>query len=165
MPALLKNANAAKSAGNTFNAVSIVDRFGNVLMTMVGNEGKSPIRTALMELTRAYASVREQAGADDLRYLPHPKYLKFVSLVGSGKDGVSVMDLGAYGSTVHGEIPKSNSIPFQYIIPKQDPNELDKMVSKFPPLYSDAIKIAPKQVEDIELKRLGEKAAFQMSGV
>ena len=69
--------NAAKKAhrrGSAFNSVAFLDPFGNLLLCLGGAEERSPIRTAFMEVTRAYAhirwvlmnhpekSVREQAG-------------------------------------------------------------------------------------------------------
>ena len=72
--ALLNTAKKAHRRGAAFNSVAFLDPFGNLLLCLGGAEERSPIRTAFMEVTRAYAhtrwvlmnhrdkSVREQAG-------------------------------------------------------------------------------------------------------
>ncbi len=138
---MVQVAKEAYASGHTANAVSLIGPHGNVLMTMAGKEAESPIRTAMMETVRAYTTIRAALDEEDKHYLPHPKQLKFVSLKGPGKDATSVMDLGAYGSTIEGPVPESNVKPLQFIMPQQLSKELDRMMENFPPLYRDIIQI------------------------
>lgn len=162
---LLDKASQAKQAGNSHNSVALIDTFGNVLMTMAGKESQSPIRTAFMELTRAYAKIRAEVGVSGAEYLPHPKFLKFVALKGPGRDAESIMDLGAYGSTMEGPVPESNSRSLQYIVPQQDQHALEAMMREFPPLYRDVIQICPAQVENKALKIEADKTLRGMSKI
>lgn len=141
--------------GGPGNAVALLDYYGNLLHCASGNFNQSKIRTAFMECTRAYAKIRKELeveGVQDYRkYLMHPKYCTFVFAIGTDYSSQSFMDLGAYGSTMEGEIPPENSYPFQYVrsvIPQQ---EIDALTASLPPLYSSVIKVNPVQVEDQQL--------------
>ena len=154
--------NAAKKAhrrGAAFDSVAFLDPFGNLLLCLGGAEERSPIRTAFMEVTRAYAhtrwvlmnhrdaSVREQAG----NVLTHPKFGTFVFLYAPDPSTPQgLMTLGAYGSTMEGPIPETFPSNLQYVLLPEDvsPSELSEMAMNLPPFYTTSVQVAPAQVLD-----------------
>ncbi|MBM3464988.1 MAG: nucleoside deaminase [Armatimonadetes bacterium] len=155
---LVDVATASAKAGNSFDAAALVDPNGNVMMVVGGQESHSPIRTPFMELTRAWASARAEAGPTGAAFLPHIKDCKVVTLMGPGRGATGVMQLGAYGSSVEGPAPASESAHWQYVIPSQTQAELDQEIANLPPLYSQVIKPEMKQVKNEALVRLGQDA-------
>ena len=159
---LLKTAQKAHRRGAAFNSVAFLDPFGNLLLCLGGAEERSPIRTAFMELTRAYAhtrwvlmnhrdkSVREQAGD----VLTHPKYGTFVSLYSPDPNTPQgLMTMGAYGSTMEGPIPESFPSNLQYVLLPEDvsQSEVSEMAMRLPPFYTTSVQVAPTQVLDYGL--------------
>jgi tRNA(Arg) A34 adenosine deaminase TadA len=142
--------------GGVGDAVALLDSFGNLLLCMGGRMAQSGIRSAFMEITRAYAQLRYQlmVGATPeqqrelRRYLGHPKDGTFVFARGPDAGAVSFMDLGAYGSTMEGPLPSANPRQFQYVAPAIDQAQLDAICAAMPPLYSKIIRINPTQVAD-----------------
>jgi cytosine deaminase len=112
-----------------------------------------------MECTRAYAQLRYKlmAGADAARqqevrrYLGHPKEGTFVFAMGPGADATSVMDLGAYGSTMEGPLPPAERAQFQYVRPGMPDSDLAALCAALPPLYREEIGVRPAQVADADL--------------
>lgn len=158
-PALLQAMARDKVMGGDGDAVALLDAFGNLLLCMPGRRNKSGIRTAFMECTRAYAQLRYKlmqnatpAQREEVRqYLGHPKDGTFVFARGPAGGALSFMELGAYGSTMEGELPASNPRQFQYVLPSMPQKELDAMCRAMPPLYRHTIRIRPTQVDDQEL--------------
>ncbi len=159
---LLNTAKKAHSRGAAFNSVAFLDPFGNLLLCLGGAEERSPIRTAFMEVTRAYAhirwvlmnhrdkSVREQAGD----VLTHPKYGTFVSLYSPDPNTPQgLMTMGAYGSTMEGPIPESFPSNLQYVLLPEDVSqaEVSEMAMRLPPFYTTSVQVAPTQVLDYGL--------------
>eukprot|EP01032_Pedospumella_encystans_P030661 gene30662-34606_t len=64
---------------------------------------------------------------------------------------LSFMELGAYGSTMEGELPESNPAQFQYVRPTLPQQALEQICRSMPPLYRHLIRIRPVQVADAEL--------------
>ncbi|KQQ47176.1 hypothetical protein ASF61_00520 [Duganella sp. Leaf126] len=137
-------------------AVALLDAFGNLLLCMSGKRAQSAIRTAFMEITRAYAQLRyklmDGATADEQeavrRYLGHPREGTFVFACGPDHGAASFMDLGAWASTMEGPLPAHNRRQFQYVTPRITAAELDAMCAAMPPLYRDVIQVQPVQVND-----------------
>jgi cytosine deaminase len=162
-PALKKAMARDKVMGGKGDAVALLDSFGNLLLCMPGRRNKSGIRTAFMECTRAYAQLRfkllDGAGArgsaelrEEIRqYLGHPKDGTFVFANGPDNGALSFMELGAYGSTMEGELPESNPAQFQYVRPALPQQALEQICRSMPPLYRHLIRIRPVQVADAEL--------------
>jgi cytosine deaminase len=156
---LIDAARTGKHLGNDFNAASLIDPFGNVLLTMHGKEGVNPARTPLVELMEAYTAVRAKALPREHPYLPHPKYCTLVTLFGPGNDARSIMEIGVYGSTMEREVPaRAHGEPWQYVVPCQSQRDLNAMLAAMPPLYSAVIKIKPQQVQDAALIRACQNA-------
>ena len=155
-PFLLAAMAQDRQAGGAGEACALLDRFGNLLLCAPGKRVQSTIRTAFMECTRRYAQLRyglmrdAGAGARDevRRYLAHPKEGTFVFAVGPDDSAASFMNLGAYGSTMEGPLPRNNPHQFQYVRAGLAPAELDALCDGLPPLYRDVIKIKPVQVSD-----------------
>lgn len=145
-----------RDEGGAGDAVAFLDSFGNLLLCAHGRSARSGIRSAFMEITRAYAQLRYNlmAGATPeqqlelRRYLGHPKDGTFVFARGPDAGAVSFMNLGAYGSTMEGPLPAANPRQFQYVMPAIAQQELDAICAAMPPLYSDIIRIRPTQVAD-----------------
>lgn len=148
-----------RAQGGEGDAVALLDPFGNLLLCAPGRRAQSAICTAFMECTRRYAQLRyrlmEGASADGQRevrrYLAHPREGTFVFARGPDASAHSVMNLGAYGSTMEGPLPLSNPAQFQYVLPSLAQHELDALCAGMPPLYSEAIRIRPMQVADTGL--------------
>ncbi len=156
---LLHAAKKAHSRGGAFNSVAFLDPFGNLLVCLGGLEERSPIRTAFLEVTRAYAhirwvlmnhrdkSVREQAGD----VLTHPKYGTFVSLYSPDPNTPQgLMIMGAYGSTMEGPIPDTFPSNLQYVLLPEGIShaEVSEMAMRLPPFYTTGVQVAPAQVLD-----------------
>lgn len=158
-PALRKAMARDKVMGGKGDAVALLDAFGNLLLCMPGRRNKSDIRTAFMECTRAYAQLRYKlmeratpAQREEIRhYLGHPKDGTFVFANGPDGGALSFMELGAYGSTMEGELPASNPAQFQYVRPALPQAALERICQSMPPLYRHLIRIRPVQVADAEL--------------
>jgi tRNA(Arg) A34 adenosine deaminase TadA len=142
--------------GGDGDAVALLDAFGNLLLCAPGRRSQSEICTAFMECTRRYAQLRytlmhgaSEAERDEVRsYLAHPREGTFVFARGPDASAHSVMDLGAYGSTMEGPLPAHNPAQFQYVLPSVTALELEALCAQMPPLYRDIIRINPVQVVD-----------------
>ena len=131
----------------------LLDPFGNLLLQAVGRAACSPLRTPFMELTRAWARIRGQAPQQLLPYLPHLKRCRIVTTYGPGRKAENVMELGALGSSVEGLFPKGSRKHWQYLIPRQSPDELAAMLDAFPPYYRHTLAPDIVQIEDAALRR------------
>ena len=142
--------------GGQGDAVALLDPFGNLLLCAPGRHGQSAICSAFMECTRRYAQLRyklmqgasAQAQAEVRSYLAHPRQGTFVFARGPDASASSYMNLGAYGSTMEGPLPPENPAQFQYVLPALPAEQLAQLCAAMPPLYSDTIRIDPRQVAD-----------------
>ncbi|APC16487.1 cytosine deaminase [Pseudomonas frederiksbergensis] len=152
-PPLLKTAQQA----NVFNSVALLDPFGNLLVCLGGVENQSPIRTAFMETTRSYAVMRwtlmndpdPAVRAQAEQYLTHPKYGTFVFLYAPDPTTPqAVMTLGAYGSTMEGQVPQSYPSNLQYVLlpGNTTAQALSQLAQNLPPFYTQSVQVAPAQV-------------------
>ena len=148
---LLAAAREAESRGAASNAAALIDPHGNLVLLTTGKEEQSPVRTAFMELTRTWAKIRAEAGPEADKYLAHLKDCTVVTLRGPGTDSASVMELGAYGSTVEGPLPERAQAGWQYVLPRQTQADIDQEIASLPPLYSQIIHPRIQQVSDLEL--------------
>lgn len=157
-PPLLATAQKA----SVFNSVALLDPFGNLLVCLGGVENKSPIKTAFMETTRGYAVMRwtlmndpdPEVRAQAEQYLTHPKYGTFVFLYAPDPTTPqAVMALGAYGSTMEGEVPQSYPSNLQYVLlpGNTTPQALSTLAQDLPPFYTESVQVGPAQVLSQEL--------------
>ena len=154
---LIEASQEDKRYGGDGDAVAFLDYFGNLLMCKAGRKSLSPIRTAYMETIRAYQKVRytlSQNGNDALAYLCDPKFGTFVFVKGFDKGAQSFADLGAYGSTILGELDNYNNL--QYISPRIRHADLLEYIGKMPSRYSKLIH--PKRVENQTLVTMVENS-------
>lgn len=155
-PFLLAAMEQDRCNGGQGEAAALLDGFGNLLLCLPGQQAQSIIRTPFMECTRQYARLRHElmAGADAARqeeykrYLGHPKHGTFVLSGGPDDSAASFMTLGAYGSTMEGALPDNNPAQFQYVRPGMAEADLLALCEALPPLYSQLIRIRPRQVAD-----------------
>jgi tRNA(Arg) A34 adenosine deaminase TadA len=150
---LVEKAKESHEKSGTFNSACLIDPFGNILLSEGSNEGASPIRTPFLELVRKYHNLLFEAGAEGRKYLAHLKYCKTVMLLGPGYDSKSLMEVGCFGSSMEGKLPKGRQI--QYVIQQQGQDDLQNMLDNLPPLYSDVMRKgdAIQQVEDVQLQQ------------
>jgi cytosine deaminase len=152
-PPLLATAQQA----SVFNSVALLDPFGNLLVCLGGVENESPIKTAFMETTRGYAVMRwtlmndpdPEVRAQAEQYLTHPKYGTFVFLYAPDPTTPqAVMALGAYGSTMEGEVPQSYPSNLQYVLlpGNTTAQTLSTLAQDLPPFYTDSVQVGPAQV-------------------
>jgi cytosine deaminase len=157
-PPLLATAQQA----SVFNSVALLDPFGNLLVCLGGVENESPIKTAFMETTRGYAVMRwtlmndpdPEVRAQAEQYLTHPKYGTFVFLYAPDPTTPqAVMALGAYGSTMEGEVPQSYPSNLQYVLlpGNTTAQTLSTLAQDLPPFYTDSVQVGPAQVLSQEL--------------
>lgn len=155
-------AQQAQSRGAAYNAVALLDPFGNLLLCLGGYENLSPIRTAFMETTRNYAELRWQLMNDpdpDTRAqaaasLTHAKYGTFVFMtMPDPGTSVAVMTLGAYGSTMEGAIPQTYPSNLQYVQPASGTTNqaVAELATQLPPFYTQSVQVAPMQVLNAQL--------------
>lgn len=158
---LMEVASKALEEGNNYDAAALVDPHGNVLLTAGSREGTSPIQTPLFELSRTYNEMRNAVGDEGKHHFPPFKYCKFVTLQGPAPDGTGVAELGGFCSSVKGQFPEGSDRHWQYFLPNQPQTELDQMVDRLPPRYSQ--KIAPdiQQVRDLELAEEVRQGALE----
>lgn len=155
-PFLLAAMEQDRRNGGQGEAAALLDSFGNLLLCLPGQQAQSLIRTPFMECTRLYALLRHElmAGADAAqqeefkRYLGHPKHGTFVLSGAPDASAAGIMTLGAYGSTMEGALPDNNPAQFQYVRPGMAETDLLALCEALPPLYSQLIRIRPRQVVD-----------------
>ena len=155
-PFLLAAMEQDRRNGGAGEAAALLDGFGNLLLCLPGQQAQSPIRTPFMECTRQYARLRHELMADAdaaqqaefTRYLGHPKHGTFVLSGGLDGSAASFMTVGAYGSTMEGALPENNPAQFQYVRPGLPETDLLALCEALPPLYSQLIRIRPRQVAD-----------------
>jgi tRNA(Arg) A34 adenosine deaminase TadA len=155
-PFLRAAAEQDRRQGGSGDAVALLDGFGNLLLCVPGRRKQSAICTPFMECTRQYAQLRyklmhgaKPAVQEEVRqYLAHPKAGTFVFLHGPDGSAQSLMDLGAYGSTMEGALPANNPAQCQYVLPRMSDAALHALCGALPPLYRDVIGIRPVQVAD-----------------
>ncbi|MES3025952.1 MAG: nucleoside deaminase [Pseudomonadota bacterium] len=148
-----------KRQGGEGDAVALLDSFGNLLLCVPGRRATSAVCTAFMECTRQYAQLRytlmhgasAERQAEVRQYLGHPKEGTFVFVRGPDESAQSLMNLGAYGSTMEGPLPAYNTAQFQYVLPVLLQEVVAALCAGLPPLYSNEIAIRPVQVADAAL--------------
>lgn len=149
-PNLLAAAETDKAQGGQGSSVALLDYFGNLLLCLPGNQIIPPVQTPFMLTTRAYAGLRHQLRQSEgdrvLQYLGHPKYGTFVLTLGQDTSSSSLIDLGAYGSTMEEALPAENPQSLQYVVPTISQAELTSYCQGLPPLYSTEIGVYPAQV-------------------
>lgn len=151
-PLLRATADKAAAQGNAHDAAALIDPFGNVLLAAGGQESVSPTRTAFMELTRTWTKIRNEAGPEGRKFLPHLKHCKVVTLMGPGREPTNLMEIGAFGSSVEGPLPENTLGHWHYVVPRQPQEQLNEMLASLPPLYSEIIRPDIRQVEDQALR-------------
>jgi cytosine deaminase len=137
-------AQADLNNGGDGDAAAFLDYNGNLLLCMPGNKNKSPIRSAYMEMIRAYTRLRydlTEKNIDALYYLHEPKHGTIVMYKGFDKSASSFADLGAYGSTILGEL--NNERNLLYCNERIAHNKMMKYIQNMPPRYRNLIKPQP----------------------
>jgi cytosine deaminase len=159
---LIAAAEHAAGRGAAYNAVALLDPFGNLLLCLGGAEKESPVRTAFLETTREYALMRwnlmndsnPATRAEARGCLTHARYCTFVHLIAPDPSTAqAVMTFGAYGSTMEGPMPRVFPSSFQYA---QLPNgvaeeDVARLAAALPPFYTTSVGVAPQRVLDQKL--------------
>ncbi len=142
------------STPNAKNSVAFLDSFGNVILCLADTFDLSPVHTAFMNVTQAYAKIRyelmncEDTYEDATKTLSHPKYGTFVFLnAPNPADSTTVMMLGAYGSTMEGPVPQVFPANLQYYNQPQEGTieELASLIMNLPPFYTQLAQLSIMQ--------------------
>ena len=142
------------STPNAKNAVALLDPFGNLVLCFADTFEQSPVHTAFMNLTQAYAMIRyglmnsNETREEATKTLTHPKFGTFVFLnAPDPADSTTVMMLGAYGSTMEGPVPQVFPANFQFYNPPQEGTleELYTVISTLPPFYTQLAQLSVMQ--------------------
>lgn len=145
----------SQSTPGSRNAVAFIDSFGNLLMAAPDRFDLSPIATAFMNLTQAYAQLRFDLMSNPLsapsarRAFTTPRHGTFVFLhAPDPEDPLTLKDLGAYGSTLEGAPPVTQPSHFQFYLPprKGSLQQLKSLIEAMPPFYTRLVAIDPQQV-------------------
>ncbi|MGQ5524163.1 nucleoside deaminase [Chitinimonas sp. PSY-7] len=150
------------SAPNARNAVAFIDPFGNLVLCMADAFNTSPVHAAFMNVTQGYAKTRWElmnkyvqapTTENPALYLTHPKYGTFVYLYAPDPDdSITIMSLGAYGSTMEGAIPNMFPSNLQFYYPPRNGaqfSELVPVVNELPPFYTQNVNISLMQVPGV----------------
>lgn len=135
------------------NAGVLIDPFGNILLCFADNFQLNCVSSALMQLTSQYAKIRYElmnSENEEIRnqaenYLTHPKYGTFILLNElDAKKPTTLMDLGAYGSTMEGPLPENFPPNIKFLTSSSQNNfsDLIKLTSNLPPFYTHYVKIS-----------------------
>lgn len=142
--ALLKEVIKNRLGKPTKNAVALLDQFGNVILCLTDTYEESPIQTAFMNISQSYFRIvfelmdNEETREEAEQYLRAPQYGTFVFLYAPNpNDSTTIMDLGAYGSTIGRALPLLFPANFQYFNPPLEGTitELYTTIMKLPPTY------------------------------
>lgn len=127
-----------------FDGVAYFDLFGN-LLCLAEKDPDITSRSAFMKVTRKYAAVRDTEpieGYEINRYLSHPKYGYFVYMTCPEVSDVTIMELGAIGST----LGNASLHPIMYINGREKEAAVQAVIRQLPPLYSEQLKIRFEQI-------------------
>lgn len=142
LPYLEEAAHIDAANGGDGDAAAFLDHFGNLLLCMPGQKNRSPIRTAFMEMIRAYSRLRYDLAREDaaaLRALHEPKHGTIVLYRGFASGAAGLVDLGAYGSSISGglDTDRRNLLYLHERVPER---ELAQCIAGMPPRYRDLIR-------------------------
>jgi hypothetical protein len=158
---LVKSAKKSWMNSGVFDSACLMDPFGNVLLAESCRHGSSSVTsTPFVQLMRKYHRMLFEAGPDGENYFAHPKYCSIILLMGPGEDPGSMMDVGCFGVSIQGELPRTKTGPtVQYVLPRQSRRELKQMLDNLPPLYSRVVNAgdAIQQVQDDALQEFCQK--------
>jgi tRNA(Arg) A34 adenosine deaminase TadA len=132
------------------SAAALVDRFGNLLLASGGGPTVDPTATGFVDVFRTYSQTRFHLTTDPTVPGPAPEYLahpKFGTLyrypVPQPDSPVTLLELGAYGSTMEGPLPSGTGPNLQFIgegVAEEGSREkLLALVGGMPPFYSETI--------------------------
>jgi tRNA(Arg) A34 adenosine deaminase TadA len=136
------------------NAVAFIDFYGNLLMASADRFDISPIQTAMMTVIQNYSRLLFQlinsADTSSLaqQTLTNPKYGTFVYLYApSAEDTTTLKDMGAFGSSMAGNIPVIDPSNLQfYEDPLNNISGLRSLIAAMPPIYRLGYEINPQPV-------------------
>lgn len=140
-------AEKAKSEGNDYNAAVLVGPFGDILLSAAGKESVSPIRTPVFELSRAYNKLRNAVGDEGKQHFPPFSQCRMVTLQGPSPSGAGIAEIGGFCSSAKGGFAEGNDRHWQYLIQRQTPQQLKKLLDNLPPRYSVERRPDIKQAE------------------
>lgn len=129
-------ASQAKQDGHEENAAVLVGPFGDVLCSATGKESLSPIRTPVFEISRAYNRLRNAVSEDGKRFFPPFSHCRLVTLKGPAADAVGLAEIGGFCSSAKGGFVEGSDRHWQFLEPRQSPEQLKELLDNLPPRYS-----------------------------
>lgn len=129
---------------------ALIDPFGNLLIASGGGPVDDPIDTGFANVIRTYSRTRFELATDPVlsgpasKYLTHPKFgTIFRYPVPDPDSPVTLFELGAYGSTMEGPLPRGCNANLRFIGEGVDEersrDELLALVEAMPPFYSETV--------------------------
>lgn len=136
------------------NSVGLIDPFGNLILCLPDTFNLSPVHTCFMNLTMKYAQTRWElinnfkSGYNPNDYLTHPKYGTLIFLNAPDyQDPTTIMNLGAYGSTLEGPISDNFPANLQFFEPPVNGSyeKLVRVIQSLPPFYTKGANLSISQ--------------------
>jgi cytosine deaminase len=136
------------------NAVAFIDYYGNLLMASADRFDISPIQTAMMTVIQNYSKLlfdlvnNPSTSGLAQQTLTNPKYGTFVYLYApSADDTTTLKDMGAFGSSMAGNIPVNYPSNLQFFEdPRSNVSGLKSLIAAMPPIYRMGYSINPQAV-------------------
>ncbi len=126
-------------------SAALIDRHGNLLVASAGRT-QNPALTGLVDVIGTYSRFRFEAfstsdvGEEALGFLPHPKNLRLLRYpVPDPESPLTLMEFGAYGSTMEGPLPMNNRRNLIFIKKGGDGDRvgLRNLIEAMPPVYTE----------------------------
>jgi cytosine deaminase len=140
---------------NSRNAVAFIDYYGNLLMASADRFDISPIQTAMMTVIQNYSRLlfklinNVETSSQAQQSLTNSKFGTFVYLYApSADDTTTLKDMGAFGSSMAGDIPVITPSNLQYFDdPQNNIIGLRSLIAAMPPIYRLGYEINPQPVQ------------------
>jgi len=118
----------------------LVDELGNVIVAAAESESTCAARTSVLELVRAYPSIRRIARKQSEAALPHQCYCSIVKQRAHSDPAKALLELGALGSLFAAR-RESAMLPAIAYLDGASLVEAEEFAASLPPLYTSIIGI------------------------
>lgn len=138
---------------------AFIDPRARIIVANGDRKDASPARTAVAELTRAYAAGRRRGDWA----LSHPRDCILLTRYGPdpGTDGLNA--IGAYGSTMEASAVEVGHERWLFARARQDRTGLNEMIARLPPFYSDVVRVRPVELGGSSFRDIRGLVAFASS--
>lgn len=119
----------------------IVDRSGRIIAGADSAEDRSPARSSVLELIRAYVTLRRLASERLHVKLPHQRYCTIVKHRPSELPEKALLELGAIGSFLEQPRPRGLPPALAFMEWNGGSSRIESYAASLPPLYTEIIGI------------------------